>query len=477
MSKPTALGVDIFAGLFTCGVRQAGFEVLGHLEHGAYGVKTAQANFPKLDIRVGKENWDPKRFDRKVDFVFSNPPCAAWSPMRGGSLGSWQQQVERLDYIRDGVALACGMRGLKAWCWESVPNAWRHGRLFYLEQAERLCAAGFHATVLQYDNRWLGVPQRRPRVMLIGHRHPLVYPRMLPQITVDQALRTVPRRLTLHPPVGPKPGSIKIQRNWDRLWRESAHCKGRLYTAFHRLGEPEDMPRPLAIVTRLRSDEPAPVMINTFSRLHPHEPREFTWHEWLALCGCPLDWKTAAGHWDAATRELARAVMPPVGRWVGTAVRRGLERPALRGRPAVRVVDLRDPERTVEPELLWTLGDHPHERMPPPPPPTPSQQQAMAKTRVGYKKGRTRPRFYAYDKDGDGLRHHPSAKRQASTVGRAARPPRLGSGHRIRCMLKGGRLSIAQILDVVHREFPESKATASDVYWNRRRLKQRGGVP
>ena len=68
--KPTALGVDIFAGLFTCGVKQAGFEVLGHLEHGNYGVKSALANYPKLDIRVGYDNWEPERFKGKVDFIY-----------------------------------------------------------------------------------------------------------------------------------------------------------------------------------------------------------------------------------------------------------------------------------------------------------------------------------------------------------------------------------------------------------------------
>jgi len=468
MKKPTALGIDIFAGLFTCGVKQAGFEIVGHLEHGEYGVASARLNFPKMDIRVGKDNWDVKRLTGKVDFIYSNPPCAAWSPMRGDTLNGWRDQLERLGYVRDGVEAAIAIRP-QAWCWESVPNAWRHGRLFMLELAERLCDAGYHVTVLLQNNQYLGVPQRRERVFLIGHRRPLVWPKLTTITTVDQTLAAMPKKLP-DPPVGPKGNDTKIQRNWDRLWRESAHCKGRLYTAFHALGEPPDMPRPLAIVTRLDGSKPAPVMINSFSRLHPREPREFRWHEWLALCGLPYDWKTGClTSWDAATRELARAVMPPVGRWLGKAVLGGLKLRPLRGEPTIRVVDLRDPEAPRE-ELLWTRGDLPHERIdfakieaarePTGPNAVPHRK------RVGYSKPGQKPRsFKGLDND---------AKRPK--VARASHAPRLGSGFRIRQMLVKN-MPTDKILATIHKEFPDSVATGADVSWNKRKLRLQGGQP
>ena len=42
--KPTAVGMHIFAGGFSVGVQQAGFEVACHLETSAYGVQTARDN-------------------------------------------------------------------------------------------------------------------------------------------------------------------------------------------------------------------------------------------------------------------------------------------------------------------------------------------------------------------------------------------------------------------------------------------------
>lgn len=42
-----ALGCYIFAGGFSIGVKQAGFDVLGHVEAGNYGVQTFIKNFDK----------------------------------------------------------------------------------------------------------------------------------------------------------------------------------------------------------------------------------------------------------------------------------------------------------------------------------------------------------------------------------------------------------------------------------------------
>lgn len=455
--KPTALGIDIFAGLFTVGVKQAGFNVLGHLEHGKYGVKTAAANWPDMPIAVGIENWNLPKLRNKVDFLYSNPPCAAWSTMNHTAMRTWHEQIERLQFVRDGVNAAKEIAP-EAWCWESVPNAWRHGRAFVLELAEDLCSAGYHVTLLLQNNKYMGVPQDRKRVFLIGHKRPLMWPRFTRVSTVAETLALIPKKLP-KPPVS-KPND-PLYRGWDKLWKACPRHKYNLYDTFNAMGRPDWMRKPIAIVKRLKPDVPAPVMLSSFSRLHPHEPRELTWYEWLALCGLPMNFKTGATGWDASTRELARAVMPPVGKWLGRSVLEGLSERPIRGRPTIRIVDHTDPKNIRE-ELLWTLGDHPHERMQKyEPPPFDPDAPKVSKQACPPK---------APPKVGDRARKGGTVKMRNAPV------VRIGSGFRIRQMLVKGMQADA-ILAVIHKEFPGSKATNSDISWNRGKLRAQGGVP
>lgn len=50
--------------------------------------------------------------------------------------------------------------------------------------------------------------------------------------------------------------------------------------------------------------------------------------------------------------------------------------------------------------------------------------------------------------------------------------PRVGSGARIRELLSEGKLTPKEILDTILAEFPTSRATVKDVYWNRNKMKQ-----
>jgi len=436
----TALGGAIYAGLFTKGVEQAGFKLLGHLEHVDYGVRTAKLNYPNLDIRVGIHNWKPDDFKGKVDFMYCNPPCAVWSSMRSKVGGHPWQTDQRLNCVTSLVDAGLLIRP-KAWCWESVTNAWRHGKDFVLEQAHRWTDAGYQVTVLLQDNQFLGVPQRRQRMFLIAHQHPLVWPELTKTTTVAQALKKAPKRVTS------KIATPALSPFWQELWKRSDAHRGRLRTTYESM-ETHDIKRlngggaPLAVTQRLRPDEPAPVMLASFTRLHPTEPRMLTWGEWLALCGLPADWQTAERGFDAATRELARAVMPPVGRWLGTAVKDGIEasRP-LRRTVEARLVDLRDPQAPAT-ELLYR---HPWRDTAPAVEWSPPLPTLVERKRI--ERGPSTPRG-----------------------------PRLGSGYRTRVLLLAGR-STAEILATIKSEFPESKATSADVSWNRRKLRLQDNHP
>jgi site-specific DNA-cytosine methylase len=436
MKKLTALGMDIFAGLFTYGVKKAGYEILAQLEHGMYGVKTCRLNFPKLDVRVGKEQWKPEDFKKKVNFMYCNPPCAAWSTARSGQGGTWEQQTHRLVCVDDCVNVGLAVRP-DAWCWESVTNAWRMGRPFVVHQAERWNDAGYHCTVLLQDNQFLGAAQERQRMFLIAHKYPLVWPKLVETTTVAEAWASLPRKLPDEPVT-----HSEMQPYWkQRLWPMSKRYGG----YFRRTHEMEGRgPKklegriPSVLVRRLSLDKAAPVMLASSIRLHPTERRYVNWFEWLALCGLPLDWKTSCGGADSATQELARAVLPPVGTWLGKAVAKGLELPALKTRPSTTLVDLRKPDSIFKEKLFdfdgFTIP--PFDLIPPPP-------------KVSVASG------FVKKKESSG----------------APRAPKLGIGHFIREQLKEGKHGDDKILELVHKRFPESKASKADVAWNRGKLK------
>lgn len=441
MSKLRALGANIFAGLFTYGVKKAGFEILGQLEHGPYGVATARLNFPKMDVRVGRENWREQEYKGKVDFMFTNPPCAAWSTARSGQGGTWEEQTSRLRCVHDCVEAGLIIKP-KAWCWESVTNAWRAGHSFVVHQAEKWNDAGYHCTVLLQNNKFIGGKQERSRMFLIAHKHPLVWPKFSEEPTVGEVWKAAglplsevaqQRKFGQH---GLNPD--KFQPLWSRLWKMSENYNGYFRRTYLQEGRgPKKLQGriPSVMVRRMSMDEPAPVMLASGLRLHPTEMRYVSWHEWLALVGLPMDWKTSCRSMGSASQELSRAVMPDVGNWLARAVKKGLELPPIKGRPTTRLVDLRKPDAPIE-EQLWTFDGFTSKPVVPPP--------------------------FAPLKE-------PKPGRAPRTGG----PSKPGSGERMRELIMKG-VDADSIIKTIHKEFPGSKASKADVSWNKGRLRREG---
>ena len=77
-----AVGCYIFGGGFSLGVRRK-MDVICHLEgDDGYGVASVRRNQPDVPIFFGPSRW-PIAELRAIapDFVYANPPCAAWSPI------------------------------------------------------------------------------------------------------------------------------------------------------------------------------------------------------------------------------------------------------------------------------------------------------------------------------------------------------------------------------------------------------------
>jgi len=192
--KLTAVGAYVFAGGFTIGVKKH-FDVLCHLEESNYGVATARRNFTGLSIHVGIDSWPIDDLaNRKIDFVYGNPPCAAWSQAgsAGHRGGSWVDSP-LVDCTRRHFDLLKTISP-RVWAWESVQNAWTKGESFVRELADVAADLGYSTTVWLHDAAHLGVPQHRRRFFMICHDVELAIPKKRTHLkTIDEALFGVVR--------------------------------------------------------------------------------------------------------------------------------------------------------------------------------------------------------------------------------------------------------------------------------------------
>jgi site-specific DNA-cytosine methylase len=342
MSRHLAVGGDVFAGAFTQGVVQAGFDVNVHLEHVPYGIKTSMLNFPNLDIRVGVENWHVENL-KKVDLLYCNPPCAPWSTLSAGRAYTWDQDP-RLSCIDTLMEAGLKMK-VKAYIWESVTVAWGKGRSFVDEKAKLWLANGYHVTVLIQNNLYLGAPQCRKRMFFVAHQYPLVWPKLTLKFpTIRQLIKGI---------------KVKESEKWlptegDRiLWEESAKYRGQFNVTYKALSEAKRKRvrcKPNWLAKRFDLDQVCPVFFPG-SVWHPTEPRRFTYKEMLAICGLPLTWKCETDKLGPVGGLLSRTVLAPAGRWIATAIRDGFDQPRLNKRkPTYKLVKILSPD--IKEEIL-----------------------------------------------------------------------------------------------------------------------------
>lgn len=348
IKKFKAVGAYIFAGGFTVGVRDH-FEVLCHLEGNNYGVSVFRKNFPGVPVHVGQKAWPTGDLAAEgVDFLYGNPPCAAWSGNNPNSHKSngWETDP-RVDCTRAFFGLLGAVKP-KVWAWESVTQAPTKGKAFVDDLTRKAMALGYSVTQIYHDAQYLGVPQIRRRWFLVCHRVRLKFrpPDFDHPVSAADCLRGV------KPTGGPaydsdrfnklfnqwlpkiKPGE-RLRRFWEREvcppdrweYKENGHVKGRVG-----LGH-----------IRLKAEGPATATVG-YSMVHPTEHRFLHLNEVQALAGFPqwFDFGGASPH----AKELdlvARGVCPPVGEWLADSVRMSLEDNAPVKKPTATVVDFRCP--------------------------------------------------------------------------------------------------------------------------------------
>ena len=319
-------------------------------------------------------------------------------------MGSWREDG-RVDCTRKHFDLLERLRP-RAWVWESVTQAFTDGREFVEELTLRALELGYAVTYLLHDTCYLGVPQSRKRFFFIAHQMDLDFEVNFDQITTcGQALRRLnyigesdynlsPHLMKLIPKLIP---GRTLQALWDELnpnavQNERGQFKG----------------RPAFAIRRLKAEQPSSGTVG-YIMIHPTEDRCLTTREIAALAGFPGSYEFIG---SGKAQQIARGVCPPVGAWLGQAIRAGLARDKFSG-PRVQLHDLRRP-----PGCIQNLDSREIEMRQPAPAPTSGQ----------------------------------------------------GSGAYIRQLLTLERWTPTEIIELVHQHYPTSRATTKDVSWNKRKL-------
>lgn len=180
------------------GYRWAGYEVRWANEWLAAARETYAANWPStvLDPRDIREV-EPEDVlgacgvtSGELDLLDASPPCEPFS-MAGRRHRSWGDG--RDDLYFEFVRLVRGVRP-RAFAAENVPGLMAgKARGYYNEVRRELAACGYRVRAAVLDAQWLGVPQRRRRLWIVGLRDDLdadpPLPRPLPwRYTLADAL-------------------------------------------------------------------------------------------------------------------------------------------------------------------------------------------------------------------------------------------------------------------------------------------------
>jgi site-specific DNA-cytosine methylase len=177
-----AVDVECFAGGFTLGAAQAGFEVVAKRElPGGFGVPSVEVNRalinPALDIQVSSgPDW---MVPDDIDLVFGNPPCSAFSGVSDKNFAGADNSINQCMFELIDFAARCnGGEGPPVIIYESVQNAFTRGRDLLRELFDRLRAATGSPYQLHHvlHNAYaLGGCAERRRYFFVASRIPIGY--------------------------------------------------------------------------------------------------------------------------------------------------------------------------------------------------------------------------------------------------------------------------------------------------------------
>lgn len=339
------------------GMRMAGLDVVWASEFVPAAAEVYRLNHEtKLDERDIREVTAEEILETiglspgEVDLLEGSPPCAAFSKAGSreknwGKVKGYSDRRQRVDDLAlEFVRLIRGIRP-RAFMMENVPGL-AHGKAkgyFRTLLAEmRGCGYRVSARVLRAD--WLGVPQDRRRLFIVGFRDDLgiepVFPRPLKHTyTLRDAVSDVdslsywnPKSFSSLPAtrssVLPSPTItthgianavyyyVGVERTSEIAREQACLAQGQQSTKYFQL-------------TRPRAGEPCPTITATGGQsgaagvMHPVESREFTIQELKSICSFPADFRLT-GSYRKQWERLGRSVPPLMMREIASTIARAL---------------------------------------------------------------------------------------------------------------------------------------------------------
>lgn len=314
------------AGGGSLGLRWAGYTIRWASEFIPAAADTYAANFPttvldRRDIREvsGAEILEAAGLD-SVDLLEGSPPCASFSSAGSrqsgwGDVRKYSDTKQRVDDLFFEYARLVDELQPKVFVAENVPGLTIGVAKGYLKQITKaLRSAGYTVDAKILDAEWLGVPQRRRRLIFVGLRNDLTWkqspwPEPLPyRYTIREALETVPEA-TVDETLGEPYPSFGGEWERTRIGGQSAKYFNLIRT------DPSDVAPTLVTTAGTRAGA-AP--------MHYAEKRKFTIPELRRLSGFPDDF-ILTGTADQRGERLTRAVVPPLYYHLGKKIRTALD--------------------------------------------------------------------------------------------------------------------------------------------------------
>lgn len=206
--KPEFSMLDLFSGCggLSLGFEMAGFEPLLFSEINFNAAQTYLQNrtdkhiIPVGDIytltndnlRLLKELWQLQGI-HDIDVICGGPPCQGYSgighrrtfKLEKADIPSnqlYQEMVRVIEFVRPKVFLFENVKGLLSGRWT---QAGKKGEIFTDVLNAFRAIDGYHCEWDLLHAKNYGVPQNRPRVMIIGYRQDVLAPRAKPQLPLN----------------------------------------------------------------------------------------------------------------------------------------------------------------------------------------------------------------------------------------------------------------------------------------------------
>lgn len=309
------------------GYRMAGFEIVYANEFIAAARATYGLNFPttRIDARDVREvRGGDIAEPGTIDVLDGSPPCSSFSELvrknvrreeRWNQSNVYSDTRQRTDDLFDEYVRILRDLQPRAFVAENVSGFVKGvAKGKFVAALEGMKRAGYRVRARMLDAQWLGVPQQRQRLILLGFREdqgidpehpvPLSY-----RYSVREALEGLPPD-----PEAEKAASI-VGYAIEPVWRA-------LHPGQHR----EDKYFGL---WRASWDRPANAVTATSGKVggaslaHPDVPRKFTVAELKRICSFPDDFALAGDYYRQVER-MGRAVPPIMMRSIAREIARQL---------------------------------------------------------------------------------------------------------------------------------------------------------